>query len=129
MAEPVTGTFETKQIHELNPLVKLTGKEELLIDNGDRTLRITVDTMLGYIRDQINASTGQGGTSGGGSSEESSVIHVIRLDQGESSVPIESREKGHFYIEVTDSVEAQFSSGLPRLIRVSPNMGLRLITD
>lgn len=129
MAEPVTGTFETKQIHELNPLVKLSGKEELLIDNGDGTLRITVDTMLGYIRDQINASTGQGGTSGGGSSEESSVIHVIRLDQGESSVPIESRKKGHFYIEVTDSVEAQFSSGLPRLIRVSPNMGLRLITD
>ena len=38
MAEPVTGTFETKQIHELNPLAKLTGKEELLIDDGNGTL-------------------------------------------------------------------------------------------
>lgn len=128
MAEPVTGTFETKQIHELNPLAKLTGKEELLIDDGNGTLRVTVDTMLGYIRDQINASAGgEGGT--GGASEQASTIHVIRMDQGEENVPVESRPAGHFYIKVVDSTEAQLSSGLPRIIRVSPNMGLRIIDD
>ena len=128
MAEPVTGTFETKQIHELNPLAKLTGKEELLIDDGNGTLRVTVDTMLGYIRDQINASAGGEDETGGGS-EQASTIHVIRMDQGEENVPVESRPAGHFYIKVVDSVEAQISSGLPRIIRVSPNMGLRIIND
>ena len=128
MAEPVTGTFETKQIHELNPLAKLTGKEELLIDDGNGTLRVTVDTMLGYIRDQINASAGGEGETGGGS-EQASTIHVIRMDQGEENVPVESRPAGHFYIKVVDSTEAQLSSGLPRIIRVSPNMGLRIIDD
>lgn len=127
MAESVTGTFETKQIHELNPLAKLTGKEELLIDDGNGTLRVTVDTMLGYIRDQINASIGSGtGTTPTG---EASTIHIIRLDEGEDNIPVESRPEGHFYIKVVDSIEAQLSSGLPRLIKVSPNMGLRLIDD
>lgn len=124
MAEQITGTFETKQIHELNPLAKLSGKEELLIDDGNGTLRVTVDTMLGYIRDQINAS------SGGGSQPtpaESSVIHVIQKD--EPDIPVESRPEGHYYIKVVDAIEAQLSTGLPRVIRVSPNMGLRLITD
>lgn len=123
MAEQIIGTFETKQIHELNPLAKLSGKEELLIDDGNGTLRVTVDTMLGYIRDKINAS--------GGSSQpapaESSVIHVIQKD--EPDIPIESRPEGHYYIKVVDAIEAQLSTGLPRVIRVSPNMGLRLITD
>ena len=76
MAEKVTGTFDTKQIHELNPLAKLSGKEELLIDNGEGTLRVTVDTMLGYIRDQINASTGSGG--GGTTPTSASTIHIIK---------------------------------------------------
>lgn len=125
MAEQVDGTFKTKQIHELNPLAKLSGKEELLIDDGNGTLRVTVDTMLGYIRDQINAS-------GGGNGQQptpagSSVIHLIH--KGEPDIPVESRPEGHYYIKVVDAVEAQLSTGLPRVIRVSPNMGLRLITD
>lgn len=127
MAEQVYGNFDTKQIHELNPLAKLTGKEELLIDDGNGTLRVTVDTMLGYIRDQINASVG--GEISGGSTEKGSTIHVIRIDQGEENIPVESRPEGHFYIRVVDATEAQLSSGLPRLIRVSPNMGLRIVED
>lgn len=130
MAEPVTGTFETKQIHELNPLAKLTGKEEVLIDDGNGTLRVTVDTLLGYIRDQINASTGGGSGAGADpSQEQASTIHVIRIDEGEEDIPVESRPEGHFYIKVIDAIEAQLSSGLPRVIRVSPNMGLRIIDD
>lgn len=125
MADKVTGTFDTKQIHELNPLAKLSGKELLLIDNGEGTLNVTVDTMLGYIRDQINASTGGGG--GGTIPESATVIHVI--NKGDPDIPVESRPEGHFYIKVTDVKDAQLASGLPRIIRVSPNMGLRIIDD
>ena len=126
MAGQVYGNVDTKQIHELNPLAKLTGKEELLIDDGNGTLRVTVDTMLGYIRDQINASVGE---DTGGSTEKGSTLHVIRIDEGEENIPVESRPEGHFYLKVVDATEAQLSSGLPRLIRVSPNMGLRIIED
>ena len=125
MADKVTGTFDTKQIHELNPLAKLSGKELLLIDNGEGTLNVTVDTMLGYIRDQINAYTGGGG--GGTIPESATVIHVI--NKGDPDIPVESRPEGHFYIKVTDVKDAQLASGLPRVIRVSPNMGLRIIDD
>lgn len=125
MSDKVTGTFETKQIHELTPLSKLNGKEEILIDDGDGTLRVTVDTLLGYIRDTINASAG----GGGGSSETGpgTTIHIIQ--EGEPDIPIESRPEGHYYIRVVNAVEAQLSTGLPRVIKVSPNMQLRLITD
>lgn len=124
MADQISGTFDTKQIHELNPLVKLNGKEEVLIDDGNGTLRVTVDTLLGYIRDQINASVGSGGT---GSTEKGTTIHVIK--QGEENIPAESRPEGHFYLRVVKATDAQLSTGLPRIIRVSPNMGLRMIVE
>lgn len=125
MADSVTGTFSTKQIHELNPLAKLSGKEEVLIDNGEGTLRVTVDTLLGYIRDQINASTG--GDSGGTVISSTSAIHII--NKGDPDVPVESRPEGHYYLRVVDVIDAQLASGLPRVIKVSPNMGLRIIDE
>lgn len=126
MAEQISGTFDTKQIHELNPLVKLNGKEEVIIDDGNGTLRVTVDTLLGYIRDQINASVGSD-TGSGGTVSKGTTIHVIK--QGEENIPAESRPEGHFYLRVVKASEAQLSSGLPRVIRVSPNMGLRMLVD
>lgn len=126
MAEQISGTFDTKQIHELNPLVKLNGKEEVIIDDGNGTLRVTVDTLLGYIRDQINASV-DSGTGSGGTVSKGTTIHVI--NQGEENIPAESRPEGHFYLRVVKASEAQLSSGLPRVIRVSPNMGLRMLVD
>lgn len=126
MAKQISGTFDTKQIHELNPLVKLNGKEEVIIDDGNGTLRVTVDTLLGYIRDQINASVGSG-TCSGGTVSKGTTIHVI--NQGEENIPAESRPEGHFYLRVVKASEAQLSSGLPRVIRVSPNMGLRMLVD
>lgn len=127
MADQISGTFETKQIHELQPLVKLNGKEEVIIDDGNGTLRVTVDTLLGYIRDQINASVG--GDTGGGDTATSSggTIHVIQ--KGEENIPAESRLKDHFYLRVVDAHDAQLSTGLPRIVKVSPNMGLRMIVD
>lgn len=113
--------YGVKQIHELTQLNKLNGREDMLIDNGDVTLKVTVDTLLGYIRDQINLSLG-GTTSGGGT-----TIHFI--GEGEENIPVESREKDHYYIRVVKGAEAHLSTGIPRLIRVSPNMGLRMIVD
>ncbi len=125
MAEQISGTFDTKQIHELNPLVKLNGKEEVIIDDGNGTLRVTVDTLLGYIRDQINASAG--GSTGETTVTGGTTIHVI--EQGDENIPAENRPEGHFYLRVVKASEAQLSTGLPRIIRVSPNMGLRMLVD
>lgn len=122
MSEQVSGTFDTKRIYELDPLNKLSGREEVIIDNGDNTYKVTVDTLLGYIRDQINSATGGETPSYGGGG----TIHVI--EEGES-VPVEERIPGHFYLEVISSDEIQLSSGLPRIIKVSPNMDLRLVND
>lgn len=113
--------YGVKQIHELTPLNKLNGKENMLIDNDDETLKVTVDTLLGYIRDQINISLG------GSTSTIGTTIHFIGED--EENIPVASRETGHFYIRVVKGSEAHLSTGIPRLIRVSPNMGLRMIVD
>lgn len=124
----VIDIYGVKQIHELTPLNKLQGKEEMLIDNGEVTLRVTVDTLLGYIRDEINASIS--GSQSGGSGmpiNTGTVIHFI--GEGEENIPKESRIKEHYYIRVVKGREAHLSTGLPRLIRVSPNMGLRMITN
>ena len=127
MADQISGTFETKQIHELQPLVKLNGKEEVIIDDGNGTLRVTVDTLLGYIRDQINASVG-GETGGGGTATSGGgTIHVIQ--KGEENIHAEARPEGHFYLRVVNANDAQLSTGLPRIVKVSPNMGLRMIVD
>lgn len=117
----ILNTLDTKQIKELNSLAKLNGKEELIIDNGDSTLKITVDTLLGYIRDQINNGTSSS------SSSLASTIHFISKDQ--QNIPASARPENHYYIRVVESSEANISTGLPKLIKVSPNMQLRMINN
>lgn len=107
MAEPIVAiveTFETKRIEELVSLAKLNGKEELLIDNGDTTLKVTVDTLLGYIRDQINSASG-GGTGGVTPSNPEPILHFI--SSGSDDIPSESRPEGHYYIRSISTVPAQ----------------------
>lgn len=124
----VIDIYGVKQIHELTPLNKLQGKEEMLIDNGEVTLRVTVDTLLGYIRDEINASVAsQTGGSGIPVVTDNSCIHFI--GEGEENIPKESRIKGDYYIRVVKGSAAHLSTGLPRFIRVGSNMGLRMITN
>lgn len=41
---------------ELQELAKLSGTEYLLIDNGDSSLKIAVDTLLGYISGSVKGS-------------------------------------------------------------------------
>ena len=120
MSEVIYGSYDTKQIHELTSMAKITGREELLIDDGEQSYRVTVDTLLGYIRNTINGNGGGSSSAGGGT-----TIHMINI--GDPNIPVESRPEGHYYIRVVNTVEAQLNSGLPRLIKVSPNMQLRMV--
>lgn len=129
MSVEINGSFETKQIHELYPLQKLNGKEEVLIDNGEVTLRVTVDTLLGYIRDQIHMSLGGDPSTGGGADTTGPSGPCIHVMEEGGVLPIESRLPGHYYLRICDVVDAKLAAGLYRLIRVSPNMGLRLVED
>lgn len=122
MSNTVTGSFDTKQIHELVELTKLNGREEVIIDNGEVTMRVSVDTLLGYIRDQINGNSSGSGSSSG----DNTGIHF--LDVGEN-LPAQSRIKDHFYIRAVSVTDAQIASGLPRTIKVSPNMQLKMVSD
>lgn len=110
----------TKRITELNTLAKLTGKEEVLIDNGDETYKITVDSLLGYIANQINAGTYPPSVT--------DTTDIIVIPEGED-IPVSERVKGNFYLKVTGTTEASVVGGLTSRIRVSPNMGLKVIND
>lgn len=111
----------TKRISELNLLNKLDGLEEMLIDNGsDDTYKITVDTLLGYIAHRINE-----GTIPPSVYESTNIIEIAK---GEN-IPIPSRVEGNYYLRICDVLDAHVSAGLNKNIRVSPNMGLKLIND
>lgn len=110
----------SKNISELDPLYKIQGTEEILIDNGEFTMKTTVDTMLGYIAKQINSGTIP--------DTVFSSCNIIEMPEGEY-IPITSRKDGNFYLRECDSTQAQFNAGLPSSITVSPNMGLRIVED
>lgn len=110
-----------KQIHELDPLNKINGKEEILIDDGQLTYKVTVDTLLGYIRDQINNNAQPGTSSDGGT-----TIHFI--PEGET-IGVTQRETGHYYINVDNSMSPGYRGNIVQNYRISPNMGLRMIIE
>ena len=47
-SEDIMNLLNTKQIHELESLDRVSGKENILIDNGKVTYKITTDALLGY---------------------------------------------------------------------------------
>ncbi len=118
----VNGSFDTKRIHELNSLNKLTGKEKMLIELNDseETMSVTVDSLLGYIANQINAGTG-----GSHTPSEDTGIHKINL--GEPDIPASARTKGHFYIREVSVQSAKISAGLPQVLIVGDNLSLRKV--
>lgn len=105
MADSISGSFNTKRIQELPFLAKLNGKEEILIDNGDTTLKVNVDTLLGYIRDQINENSNNSI-----SNSNEKIIHMIKDDS--ENIPSESRPDGHYYIRVVSTINAQTTSDI-----------------
>lgn len=113
-------TFANKRIQELPSLGKIGGKEMMLIDNGEDTFKVTVDSLLGYIAKEINTGTISGDIFGGSS--------IIEIQPGED-IPISSRVDGNYYLRICDTIEAQINAGIPTTIRVSPNMGLHIIND
>ena len=119
MPESVT-VVGTKRITELNTLAKLTGKEEVLIDNGDETYKITVDSLLGYIANQINAGTYPPSVT--------DTSDIIVIPEGED-MTVSERIEGNFYLKISSTTGASIAGGLTSRIRVSPNMGLKIIND
>lgn len=109
-----------KQIHELDALNKITGKEEMLIDNGEYSFRVTVDSLLGYIAKQINAGTLP--------EEMLNSTSIEEIPEGEE-LPASARKEGNYYLRVCSHSDAKHNAGLSNNIVVSPNMGLRIISD
>ena len=94
-----------KRITELDPLPKLTGKELMLIDDGNDSLKVTVDTLLGYIAKEIN---------------------IIEIPENED-IPIVSRLDGNYYLRTVSTDRPQISAAVGSVIRVSPNMALKIV--
>ncbi len=117
------GSFDTKQINELVELASLKGSEYMLIDNGSVTLKVTVDSLLGYIANQVNS--GGGGSSTPGTS--SNGIHFIGVD--EEDIPIESRTAGDFYIRAVSAEDIRLGSDTPSVLNVSPNMRIKIVEE
>ena len=111
----------TKRINELTALNKISGKEEVLVDNGTQSYRVSIDSLMGFIANQINA-----GTYDPSQTQQSSGVVVI--PEGES-LPAESRVSDNMYINVISTTEAKVTAGTTQRIRVSPNMGLKIIAD
>lgn len=94
--QDIMDSLRTSQIHELDSLTNLTGREQILIDNGEETRSITVDGLLGYFTSRyvgndeydiditaLNAA---------------SCIHIIKPDE---EIPENQRIKGHFYLKLS----------------------------
>ena len=107
-----------KRITELDPLPKLTGKELMLIDDGNDSLKVTVDTLLGYIAKEINS-----GTIG---DDVFSSCNIIEIPENED-IPIVSRLDGNYYIITVSTDRPQISVAVGSVIRVSPNMALKIV--
>ena len=117
----IHNTLDTKKISELKAIRKIKGTELVLIEDveseGD-TLKTTVDDLLGYIANRINAGDIPS------SQLYSNSIHVIPLDE---EYPIEQREEGDIYLQVVENTYIPATANTPSQIRVGPNMGLKIL--
>lgn len=109
-----------KRITELDSLHKLSGSELMLIDNGRITMKVTVDTLLGYIAKEINKGTIN--------TDIFNSSNIIEMEIGED-IPIDSRVDGNKYLRTCSTYEAQITAGIDTTIVVSPNMALKIIED
>lgn len=170
--------LDPKELQELSELMKVSGDNYMLIDNGVTSLKVKVDTLLGYISDNIirsiaplsiacpvntvisstdqnmasklhtcfggvwaymsqttlsggqvlhsyikisgsNDSMDIGSSSGGGSGIE--IIPEVE------TLPSASRKDGMFYVNVMNSKDATIGNMIPENVRLSSNMGLKMI--
>lgn len=116
-------TLGNRRITELDPLYKLTGKELMLVDYVDEnapTMKVTVDTLLGYIADQINKGTLP--------EDIYTSCNIIEIPIG-TDIPVASRVDGYAYLRTCELHEAQIAAGIDSTIVVSPNMALKIVED
>ena len=96
-SEDIMNLLNTKQIHELESLDRVSGKENILIDNGTVTYKITTDALLGYF---INRFVGNVDEDIDVTAlNAASCIHIIKPGQ---DIPVSQRVKGHFYLKLSE---------------------------
>ena len=96
-SEDIMNLLSTKQIHELESLDRVSGKENILIDNGKVTYKITTDALLGYF---INRFVGNVDEDIDVTAlNAASCIHIIKPGQ---DIPVSQRVKGHFYLRLSE---------------------------
>jgi len=96
-SDDIMSLLNTKQIHELESLDRVSGKESILIDNGTVTYKITTDALLGYF---INRFVGNVDEDIDVTAlNAASCIHIIKPGQ---DIPVNQRVKGHFYLRLSE---------------------------
>ena len=99
--------YEAKQIHEVDPLSSLTGREEILIDNGTLTFKATIDGLLGYFASRFVGN--QDNEIDISALNSASCIHIIPPGK---DIPVQERIKNHFYLKLDEAEIDAFYSAL-----------------
>ena len=93
----IMGVLDTSQIHELEALTSMTGREQILIDDGTVTKSVTIDGLLGYFSSRFV---------GNDDNEiditalnSASCIHLIKPGE---NIPESERIKGHYYLQLSE---------------------------
>lgn len=96
-SEDIMNLLDTKQIHELESLDMMSGKESILIDDGKVTYKITTDALLGYFINRFVGNVDE--TIDVTALNAASCIHIIKPGQ---DIPVSQRVKGHFYLRLSE---------------------------
>lgn len=115
------GLMDIKDVNDLEEIGKVHGKNYLFAIVNEKSKRVSIDTIAGYIASTINAIPGSASTlfndEGG---------NVLVIPKGES-IPVNRRIPGNFYIEECDQVSIRSQINLPISVKISKQMGLKRV--
>ena len=97
--DDIMGVLDTRQIHELEALTSMSGREQILIDDGTVTRSVTVDGLLGYFSSRFVGN--EDNEIDITALNSASCIHLIKPGE---DIPTEERIKGHFYLKLSEQV-------------------------
>lgn len=100
-------SLDTSQIHELDLLSSMSGREEILIDDGEHTFRVSIDAILGYFTSRFLGNDND--TIDITALNSASCIHIIKPGE---EIPEVERIPGHFYIRLTKQELDKLYSGV-----------------
>lgn len=123
MADDLNGKslLDVKDINDLEEIGKVQGKNYLLIVQNEKSKRVSLDTIAGYMAGVINVVPGSVGTL---FSDEGGNVLVI--PKGES-IPVNRRVPGNFYIEEANQVSIRSQINLPISVGISRQLGLKRV--